>query len=170
MTNHSQVGAPSQLEHDHLAKLHEAAIALSGISSLTEFGVVATRQMELLLNFEIATIWRWLPEAELLELTWYSGWPRLHAGLRVARGQGIVGKAIAEMKPVQVSSYQESKTAIPVIAAGGLGSGMGVPLVVEGVVIGGLTGGHKLGRVYSDVERDLAQVRDGVSARGSDSH
>jgi two-component system, NtrC family, sensor kinase len=137
---------------------------LSGARSPAEFGRIATHQMELLLNFEIATIWRWLPDEELLELTWYSGWPIVHVGLRTASGRGIVGRAIAELKPVQVSAYQESDAAIAAIAAGGLGSGMGVPLVVEGKVIGAISAGHRVPRVYTDSELNLLQVMAGLIA------
>jgi two-component system, NtrC family, sensor kinase len=158
------VGVSPQLEHSHLTKLHQGAIALSGISSLEEFGRVATRQMELLLNFEIATIWRWLPDEEMLELTWSSGWTSVHVGLRVPRGHGIVGRAIVELKPVQLSSYQDSESAIPVIAAGGLGSGMGVALVVEGKVIGAISAGHLVPRAYTDAELNLLQVMAGLIA------
>ena len=52
MISEAAAGGTPQLEHDHLARLHEAAVALSGISSLAEFGLVAIRQMELLLVFE----------------------------------------------------------------------------------------------------------------------
>lgn len=153
-----------QLEHDHLAKLHEAAVALSGVSSPAEFGRVATGQIEQLLDSQIATIWRWLPEHQVLELSWYSGWPIVHIGLRTPRGVGIVGRAIQEMRPVQMESYQDSTTAIPAIAAGGLGSGMGVPLVVEGVMIGALSAGHMLARTYSDSDLNLLQVMAGLIA------
>jgi GAF domain-containing protein len=158
------VGVSPQLERGHLAKLHQAAVALSGISSLAEFGRVATRQMELLLNFEVATIWRWLPRERVLELTWYSGWPILHVGLQIPLGSGIVGKAVAEMRAIQVSSYQDSKFAIPAIAAGGLGSGMGVPLVVEGEVIGAISAGHLVARAYTGAELNLLQVMAGLIA------
>jgi signal transduction histidine kinase len=156
--------APPQLDHSHLAKLHQAAVALSGISSLLDFGHVATWQMELLLDFEVTTIWRWLPDEQELELTWSSGWTRLHIGVRVRRGSGIVGKAIAEMKPVQISSYQGSDAAIPVIEAGGLASGMGVPLVVEGEVIGAISAGHLKQRLYTDADLNLLQVMAGLIA------
>ena len=164
MITQKLVGLSTGLERGHLAKLHHAAVALSGISSLAEFGRVATSQMALLLNFEIATIWRWLPEEEMLELTWSAGWTSVHVGLRVPRGRGIVGRAIVELKPVQLSSYQDSETAIPVIAAGGLGSGMGVPLVVEGKVIGAISAGHLVGRVYTRAELNLLQVMAGLIA------
>jgi len=163
------VGLSTGLERGHLAKLHHAAVALSGISSLAEFGRVATSQMALLLNFEIATIWRWLPEEEMLELTWSAGWTVNNIGLRITLNEGIVGRAIAELRPIQVSSYQDSQVAIPVIAAGGLGSGMGVPLIVELgasldvlfalIVIGVLTG--RLRRMFGGADLDqLQQLRD----------
>ena len=164
MLSDNLIGVSPQLERGHLAKLHEVAVALSGISSLEEFGRVATHQMELLLNFEVATIWRWLPKEEVLELTWYSGWPILHVGLRTPRGTGIVGKAVAEMRAIQVSSYQTSSVAIPSIAAGGLGSGMGVPLVVEGEVIGAISAGHLVARAYTSAELNLLQVMAGLIA------
>ena len=139
-------------------------MALSGTSSLAEFGRVATREMSRLLDFEIATIWRWLPEEKVLVLTWSAGWTVNNIGLRIAPKVGIVGRAIAEMRPIQESSYQDSKVAIPVIAAGGLGSGMGVPLIVEGEVIGAISAGHIVPRVYTDAELNLLQVMAGLIA------
>ena len=78
-------------------------------------------------------------------------------GVRIPVGKGFAGRVAATRKPVRIENDNEADIYNPILREKGLESLLGVPLLVEGAVIGVLHVGTLARRHFADDEVDLLQ-------------
>src|SRR4029079_4253835 len=82
----------------------------------------------------------------------------VEAGVRIPVGRGFAGRIAAERRPVAIEDVDHADILNPILREKGIRSLLGVPLLVEGRVIGLLHVGSLSPRHFSDQERDLLQL------------
>jgi anti-sigma regulatory factor (Ser/Thr protein kinase)/putative methionine-R-sulfoxide reductase with GAF domain len=82
----------------------------------------------------------------------------VEAGVRIPMGRGFAGRVAAERRAVAVEDVDHADILNPLLREKGIRSLLGVPLHVEGRVIGVLHVGSLRPRRFSDQERDLLQL------------
>ncbi len=78
-------------------------------------------------------------------------------GIRVPLGRGFAGRIAAERRPIVLTNIREADIASPVLRAAGMHALLGVPLLIEGRVMGVLHAGTRRQRKFSDAEIQLLQ-------------
>jgi anti-sigma regulatory factor (Ser/Thr protein kinase)/putative methionine-R-sulfoxide reductase with GAF domain len=78
-------------------------------------------------------------------------------GVRIPVGKGFAGRVAATRQPVRIESVKTADIYNPILREKGLESLLGVPLLVEGDVIGVLHVGTVEHRLFSDDDVDLLQ-------------
>jgi PAS domain S-box-containing protein len=78
-------------------------------------------------------------------------------GIRVPLGRGFAGRIAAERRPIVLTNIREADIASPVLRAAGMHALLGVPLLIEGRVMGVLHAGTRRQREFSDAEIQLLQ-------------
>jgi serine phosphatase RsbU (regulator of sigma subunit)/anti-sigma regulatory factor (Ser/Thr protein kinase) len=78
-------------------------------------------------------------------------------GVRIPVGMGFAGRIAAQRRPVRIPDVNHADVLNPILREKGLTSLLGVPLLVEGRVIGVLHVGTLQARDFSDEDEDLLQ-------------
>ena len=78
-------------------------------------------------------------------------------GVRIPVGKGFAGRIAATRRAVRIENVKEADIYNPILREKGLESLLGVPLLVEGDVIGVLHVGTLARRLFADDEVDLLQ-------------
>ena len=78
-------------------------------------------------------------------------------GVRIPVGRGFAGRIAAEREPVRIEDTANADIYNPILREKGLVSLLGVPLLVEGRVIGVLHVGSLTSRLFDDTDSDLLQ-------------
>jgi PAS domain S-box-containing protein len=104
-------------------------------------------------------------ESEELVARWSRGLEEeVEAGKRVPLGRGFAGRVAAERRPVFIPDVSKADLVNPMLAEKGLRSLLGVPLLVEGRLLGVLHVGTMQSRVFVEQdERTLQLLADRVS-------
>jgi serine phosphatase RsbU (regulator of sigma subunit)/anti-sigma regulatory factor (Ser/Thr protein kinase) len=79
-------------------------------------------------------------------------------GVRIPVGRGFAGRIAAERRPVAIEDVDHADILNPILREKGIRSLLGVPLLVEGRVIGVLHVGSLTRRVFGERDRDLLQL------------
>jgi GAF domain-containing protein/anti-sigma regulatory factor (Ser/Thr protein kinase) len=79
-------------------------------------------------------------------------------GVRIPIGRGFAGKVAAERRPVTIPDIDRADVLNPLLRQKGIRSLLGVPLVVEGRVLGVMHVGSLAPRVFTAREAELLQV------------
>jgi GAF domain-containing protein/anti-sigma regulatory factor (Ser/Thr protein kinase) len=79
-------------------------------------------------------------------------------GVRIPLGRGFAGRIAAERHAVTIDDIDRADIYNPILREKGIRSLLGVPLLVEGRVIGVLHVGTLTPRLFSDADRDLLQL------------
>ncbi|NUT57054.1 MAG: GAF domain-containing protein, partial [Thermoleophilia bacterium] len=79
-------------------------------------------------------------------------------GVRIPMGRGFAGKIAAERRPVRIEDVDHADILNPILREKGIRSLLGVPLLVEGRVIGVMHVGSLTRRHFDDRETDLLQL------------
>ena len=79
-------------------------------------------------------------------------------GVRIPVGRGFAGRIAAERRPVFVPDVDHADILNPILRQKGIRSLLGVPLLVEGRVVGVLHVGSLTPREFTDEHRDLLQL------------
>ncbi|HSB38587.1 MAG TPA: GAF domain-containing protein [Gaiellaceae bacterium] len=88
----------------------------------------------------------------------------VEAGVRVPVGKGFAGRVAATRKPVYIADVKRAEVVNPLLVKRGLTSLLGVPLLVEGRLLGVLHIGSVRSRVFTrDDERALQLLADRVA-------
>jgi signal transduction histidine kinase/GAF domain-containing protein len=88
----------------------------------------------------------------------------VEAGVRIPVGQGFAGRVAADRTPVFIPDVERAQVVNPLLVKRGLKSLLGVPLLVEGRLIGVLHVGSVKPRVFAeDDERTLQLLADRVA-------
>jgi serine phosphatase RsbU (regulator of sigma subunit)/anti-sigma regulatory factor (Ser/Thr protein kinase) len=78
-------------------------------------------------------------------------------GIRIPVGRGFAGRIAATRQPVQIRDLSKAEVVNPILREKGLHSMLGVPLLVEGAVVGVLHVGTLTERIFNDDETELLQ-------------
>jgi serine phosphatase RsbU (regulator of sigma subunit)/anti-sigma regulatory factor (Ser/Thr protein kinase) len=78
-------------------------------------------------------------------------------GVRIPVGRGFAGRIAATRRPVRILDLAQADVVNPILREKGLHSLLGVPLVVEGAVVGVLHVGTVQERAFDDEDEDLLQ-------------
>jgi anti-sigma regulatory factor (Ser/Thr protein kinase)/putative methionine-R-sulfoxide reductase with GAF domain len=78
-------------------------------------------------------------------------------GVRIPVGRGFAGRIAATRQPVQIENLEEAEVVNPILREKGLRSLLGVPLLVEGGVIGVMHVGTLTPRKFLDEDTELLQ-------------
>jgi anti-anti-sigma factor len=79
-------------------------------------------------------------------------------GVRIPLGRGFAGRIAAERRPIFIPDVDHADVLNPILREKGIRSLLGVPLLVEGRVLGVLHVGTLTPRVFSADDRDLLQL------------
>src|SRR5262249_45360710 len=79
-------------------------------------------------------------------------------GVRIPLGRGFAGRVAAESRPVIIPDVDRADIFNPILREKGIRSLLGVPLLVEGQVIGVLHVGTLTPRDFTDDDRNLLQL------------
>jgi GAF domain-containing protein/anti-sigma regulatory factor (Ser/Thr protein kinase) len=80
------------------------------------------------------------------------------SGIRIPLGQGFAGRIAAERRPVFIEDVDHADILNPILSEKGIRSLLGVPLLIEGRVIGVMHVGSLAPRIFTVDERDLLQL------------
>jgi signal transduction histidine kinase len=102
---------------------------------------------------------------EELVASWARGLEEeVEAGVRVPVGKGFAGRVAATLQPVYIADVRRAEVVNPLLAERGLVSLLGVPLLVEGRLLGVLHVGSVKPRVFTkDDERTLQLLSDRIA-------
>ena len=78
-------------------------------------------------------------------------------GVRIPVGRGFAGRIAATRRPVRILNLAEAQVVNPILREKGLCSMLGVPLLVEGNVVGVLHVGTLRERAFDDEDEELLQ-------------
>jgi serine phosphatase RsbU (regulator of sigma subunit)/anti-sigma regulatory factor (Ser/Thr protein kinase) len=78
-------------------------------------------------------------------------------GVRIPVGRGFAGRIAATRRPVRILDLAEAEVVNPILREKGLVSMLGVPLLVEGTVVGVLHVGTLRQRAFDDDDEELLQ-------------
>jgi len=162
-------------EREARAVAEEAAQRLRDLETISEAALTHLDLDRLLANLldGIRTIMRADTAVALLldetgdELV--ASWARgleeeVEAGVRVPVGKGFAGRVAATKKPVYIPDVRRAEVVNPLLVKRGLTSLLGVPLLVEGSLLGVLHVGSGRPRVFTnDEERTLQLLADRVA-------
>jgi serine phosphatase RsbU (regulator of sigma subunit)/anti-sigma regulatory factor (Ser/Thr protein kinase) len=79
-------------------------------------------------------------------------------GVRIPVGKGFAGRVAAERRPIVIPDVDHSYVLNPILREKGIRSLLGVPLLVEGRVLGVLHVGSLTPRDFTERDRDLLQL------------
>jgi serine phosphatase RsbU (regulator of sigma subunit)/anti-sigma regulatory factor (Ser/Thr protein kinase) len=79
-------------------------------------------------------------------------------GVRIPLGKGFAGKIAAELRPVAIEQVSHANVLNPILREKGVRSMLGVPLIVQGNLIGVLHVGTLVRRVFSPADTQLLQL------------
>jgi GAF domain-containing protein/anti-sigma regulatory factor (Ser/Thr protein kinase) len=79
-------------------------------------------------------------------------------GVRIPLGGGFAGRIAAERRPITIPDVDHADILNPILREKGIKSLLGVPLIVQGRVIGVLHVGSLTPRLFSEEETDLLQL------------
>ena len=79
-------------------------------------------------------------------------------GVRIPIGRGFAGRIAAERRPITIPDVDHADILNPILREKGIKSLLGVPLIVQGGVLGVLHVGSLTPREFSDDDRDLLQL------------
>jgi serine phosphatase RsbU (regulator of sigma subunit)/anti-sigma regulatory factor (Ser/Thr protein kinase) len=79
-------------------------------------------------------------------------------GVRIPLGRGFAGRVAAERRPIFIPDVDHADVLNPILREKGIRSLLGVPMLIEGRVLGVLHVGTLTPREFSDDDRDLLQL------------
>jgi serine phosphatase RsbU (regulator of sigma subunit)/anti-sigma regulatory factor (Ser/Thr protein kinase) len=163
------------IEHAHLFAQERAAreaaerasAQLTALQSVTDAALAYLTEDELLEELlgrvaglmSVDTVAILLLEGEILHARAARGIEEeVEQGVRLPLGRGFAGRIAAERRPIRVPDVDHADILNPILRKKGIRSLMGVPLLVEGRVIGVMHVGSLTPREFTDDERDLLQL------------
>jgi serine phosphatase RsbU (regulator of sigma subunit)/anti-sigma regulatory factor (Ser/Thr protein kinase)/CBS domain-containing protein len=146
--------ARQQLEA--LQRVTDAALAYLPLDDLlTEL----LERMTEILHSDTAAILMLDERAQLLRARAAKGIEEeVEQGVAIPVGKGFAGRIAAQRRSVTIADVDRADIANPILREKGIRSLLGVPLLIEGRVLGVLHVGSLTPRVYSDEERELLQL------------
>src|SRR3954453_1636805 len=137
-------------------RVTDAALAYLSIEDLLDELLIRTRDI---LHADTAAILLLESDGKMLRARAAKGIEEeVEQGVRIPVGGGFAGRVAAERRPIFIRNVDHSNVLNPILREKGIRSLLGVPLLVEGRVIGGLHVGALTPREFHDSDRDLLQL------------
>jgi diguanylate cyclase (GGDEF)-like protein/PAS domain S-box-containing protein len=119
--------------------LHDLAVAASGVLHMGALARLTVGHARAMLGVDGAVLCVWNRDSELVELVAHDGITRADARAGYAPGEGTIGVAYQERRPVVVDDYQGWSNAVSPYLDLGIGSAVAVPLIAHDLAIGALS-------------------------------
>jgi len=137
-------------------RVTDAALAYLSIDDLLDELLVRTRDI---LHADTAAILMLERDGRMLRARAAKGIEEeVEQGVRIPVGGGFAGRVAAERRPVVIADVDHSNVLNPILREKGIRSLLGVPLLVEGRVLGVLHVGSLTLRDFTPHDRDLLQL------------
>jgi GAF domain-containing protein/anti-sigma regulatory factor (Ser/Thr protein kinase) len=137
-------------------RVTDAALAYLSIDELLDELLIRTRDV---LHADTAAILMLESNGQMLRARAAKGIEEeVEQGVRIPVGGGFAGRVAAERRPIFIANVDHSNVLNPILREKGIRSLLGVPLLVEGRVIGVLHVGSLTPREFTDDDRHLLQL------------
>ncbi len=137
-------------------RVTDAALAYLSIDDLLDELLIRTRDI---LHADTAAILMLERDGRMLRARAAKGIEEeVEQGVRIPVGGGFAGRVAAERRPVVIPDVDHADVLNPILREKGIRSLLGVPLLVEGRVIGVLHVGSLTPRDFTPRDRDLLQL------------
>ena len=154
---------------ERLARIaaERATLRLQSLQRVTDAALAYLSEEDLLQELlqrisdimEIDTVAILLLEGEALHARAAKGIEEeVEQGVRIPLGRGFAGRIAAERRAITIPDVDHADILNPILREKGIKSLLGVPLIVEGTVLGVLHVGSLTPRDFSDEDRDLLQL------------
>ena len=152
--SHARLVASAELAE--LQRFTDAALAHLALGDLLR--VLLDRVTEIL-NADTAAILLLDDDGRVLRARAAKGIEEeVEQNVRIPVGKGFAGRIAAQRKPIAIADVDHADILNPILRQKGIRSLLGVPLLVEGRVIGVLHAGTLTLRDFTDADADLLQV------------
>ena len=149
-------GAPSPRLIEALLRVSDAALATLSVDDLLR--VLLDRFAEILDTDTAAVLMLDEAAGELVARAAKGIEEEVEQGVRIPVGKGFAGRVAAERRPVVIEDIDHADIFNPILREKGIRSLLGVPLLVEGEVIGVLHVGTLVPRQFTAEDRDLLRL------------
>src|SRR3954471_11919890 len=137
-------------------RVTDAALAYLSMEDLLDELLVRTRDI---LHADTAAILMLEPNGKILRARAAKGIEEeVEQGVRIPVGGGFAGRVAAERRPIVIPDVDHADVLNPILREKGIRSLLGVPLLVEGRVLGVLHVGSLTPRDFTARDRDLLQL------------
>jgi serine phosphatase RsbU (regulator of sigma subunit)/anti-sigma regulatory factor (Ser/Thr protein kinase) len=137
-------------------RVTDAALAYLSVDDLLDELLIRTRDI---LHADTAAILMLERDGKMLRARAAKGIEEeVEQGVRIPVGGGFAGRVAAERRPIVIPDVDHSYVLNPILSEKGIKSLLGVPLLVEGRVIGVLHVGSLTYREFTADDRDLLQL------------
>jgi GAF domain-containing protein/anti-sigma regulatory factor (Ser/Thr protein kinase) len=137
-------------------RVTDAALAYLSTEDLLD---VLLERMREILNADTAAILMLEQDGRVLRARAAKGIEEeVEQGVRIPVGRGFAGRIAAERRPITIPDVDHADVLNPILREKGIRSLLGVPLLVEGRVIGVLHVGTLTPRDFTPEDRDLLQL------------
>ena len=154
---------------ERLARIaaERAALRLQSLQRVTDAALAYLSEEDLLEELlrrisdimEIDTVAILLLEGEALHARAAKGIEEeVEQGVRIPLGRGFAGRIAAERRAITIPDVDHADILNPILREKGIKSLLGVPLIVQGTVLGVLHVGSLTPRDFTDDDRDLLQL------------
>jgi signal transduction histidine kinase/ActR/RegA family two-component response regulator len=99
-----------------------------------------------------------LEEADNTLVAWATKGLELDVGIHVPVGAGFAGRVAAQKEPIAIAELQDTDTHTPFLRERGVRSLLGVPLLIEGRVLGVIHVGRRAFRPFTDDDTRLLEL------------
>lgn len=140
----------------HLSSITEAALAHLDLDQLLDELLVRLR--DILAVDTVAVLLLDRDTDELVARAAKGLEEEVEAGVRIPLGGGFAGRIAAERRPIYLPEVRPDTVLNQILIDKGIASMLGVPLVVEGEVLGVLHIGSMTPRVFGDDDAELLQL------------
>jgi GAF domain-containing protein/anti-sigma regulatory factor (Ser/Thr protein kinase) len=158
-----------ELERDARVKAERASAQLEALQRVTDAALAYLPEDQLLtellrrtseiLGSDTAAILLLEPSGEHVRARAAKGIEEeVEQGVRIPVGEGFAGRVAAERRAITIEDVDHADILNPILREKGIRSLLGVPLLVEGRVIGVMHVGSLTQRVFTDEDRDLLQL------------
>jgi serine phosphatase RsbU (regulator of sigma subunit)/anti-sigma regulatory factor (Ser/Thr protein kinase) len=137
-------------------RVTDAALAYLSMEELLDELLIRTRDI---LHADTAAILMLERDGKMLRARAAKGIEEeVEQGVRIPVGGGFAGRVAAERRPIVIPDVDHGNVLNPILREKGIKSLLGVPLLVEGRVLGVLHVGSLTHREFSENDRDLLQL------------
>ena len=149
-------GSPSPRFIEALLRVSDAALATLSLDEL--LATLLERIAEVLRTDTAAVLLLDEAAGELVARAAKGIEEEVEQGVRIPLGKGFAGRIAAERRAVTIDDVDHADILNPILREKGIRSLLGVPLIVEGEVLGALHVGTLTPRKFTDDDRELLQL------------